>query len=170
MPLDLATLVGPAATMLPKDMLFLVLVSMMAGAGALCTCILFFSWGRSSAAGPTKVVVPAPSRGPSPSPPTASIRERARRQDVCADTLAEELAKLTIAILRRELKEKQLLVGGLKGDLVSRLRPAMADEQVYQVACGIARQRSRSIPLEAMRSNKELTDWIHDGVQRQPAQ
>ncbi len=80
-------------------------------------------------------------------------------QHVCAQTLSEELSKYNMAILKQELKEKKLRLGGLKDDMVCRLLPAMADEKVFQVACGIAKQHSRSIPLCALRSNQELTDW-----------
>ncbi len=78
---------------------------------------------------------------------------------MCAETLSEELAKYSMTILKQELKEKHLLLGGLKGDMVARLLPAMADETVFQVACGLANQHSRSIPLGSLRSNQELTNW-----------
>ncbi len=161
--------------MLPT--LILVLVSMIAG--ALTTCICFCCW-RSTAPMPSPLVVPAPSPSllprvvepsavvdPAQAPTSSPLRARARRpglHHVCAATLSEELAKYTTTILKKELKEKHLLVGGLKDDQVARLLPAMADETVFQVACGIANQHSRSIPLESLRSNQELTNWCLGAV------
>ena len=81
-------------------------------------------------------------------------------------TVAEELAQYSVAVLKKELKAKGLLVGGLKADLVRRLRPAMASDEMYRVACRVSEARNAAIPLESLRSDSGLRDWIEHGLER----
>jgi hypothetical protein len=153
-------------------MLLLIIVSMAAGA-AVAVSVTCCCW-RSSAVfppcpmplEPTTTVVPSdgdplPSTTRRSSPSRSSSRPTTTRrlQHAGTNSMAEELAKHTVKCLQLELKEKQQLVGGLKGDLVTRLVPLMADESTYAVAAGLAKKHACSIPLEALRSNASLTAW-----------
>ncbi len=81
-------------------------------------------------------------------------------------TVAEELVQYSVAVLKKELKAKGLLVGGLKADLVWRLRPAMASDEVYRVACRVSEARNAAIPFESLRSDSGLRDWIEHGLEQ----
>jgi hypothetical protein len=85
---------------------------------------------------------------------------------VQTNTVAEELAQYSVAVLKKELKAKGLLVGGLKDDLVRRLRPAMASDEMYRVACRVSEARNAAIPLESLRSDVGLRGWIEHGLER----
>ena len=93
-------------------------------------------------------------------------RRATARRHVQTNTVAEELAQYSVAVLKLELKAKGLLVGGLKGDLVRRLRPAMASDEMYRVACRVSEARNAAIPLEALRSDEGLRGWIEHGLER----
>ncbi len=82
------------------------------------------------------------------------------------NTVAEELAQHSVALLKLELKAKGLLVGGLKDDLVRRLRPAMASDEIFRVACRVSEARNAAIPLEALCSDEGLRSWIEHGLER----
>lgn len=160
--------------------LILGVVSMLAGAALAC-CFTWSSAGRSLAAkSPAAVTAPVTPclqrlavQGPTAAPPEGSSSDdtvppelgrarpdggtvrRHRQQCTVAGTMSEELAKYNIKELQHELKEKKQLVGGLKGDLIARLLPLMADGKVYEVA----KQIGRAIPIEALRSNQQLFAW-----------
>ena len=93
-------------------------------------------------------------------------RRATLRRRLHEDTVAEELLRYTVAQLKVELRTKGLLVGGLKEDLVRRLAPAMASEELFKVACSVSDLRDRAIPLEALRSDEELRRWIESGLER----
>ena len=93
-------------------------------------------------------------------------RRATTRRHVQTNTVAEELAQYSVAVLKLELKAKGLLVGGLKDDLVRRLRPAMASDEMYRVACRVSEARNAAIPLESLRSDVGLRGWIEHGLER----
>ena len=93
-------------------------------------------------------------------------RRATTRRHVQTNTVAEELAQYSVAVLKKELKAKGFLVGGLKDDLVRRLRPAMASDEMYRVACRVSEARNAAIPLESLRSDVGLRDWIEHGLEQ----
>ncbi len=125
-----------------------------------------------------------PRQGPrqQPRPRTPRLRQRPRlreesqvqegarratsRRRVQTTTVAEELVQYSVALLKVELKAKVLLVGGLRDDLVRRLRPATASDEMFRVAWRISEARNAAIPLEALRSDEELRRWIEHGLER----
>ena len=98
---------------------------------------------------------------------TSCLRERGSRRQGCADTLAEELERYTVADLKAELRARQMLVGGLKEDLTRRLSRDAAGDATYKVACTIARRSGAVIPLGAFRSDESLAAWCQQQLQQQ---
>ena len=78
--------------------------------------------------------------------------------------MAEQLGRLTVKELKEELRIKQLPLGGLKADLVARLVPVMVSEQIFRVACSVARQNAVAIPTEALRSDEAARTWIDEQI------